>query len=76
MSKRLDNTREYIQHNYNDLQAIADSIGAHYSYNWNQTVANIDNLITYDKDLLTVAVKKIGQLKRIRTIRNKQNDYQ
>ena len=76
MNKRLDKTREYIQNNYNDLQAIADSIGAHYSYNWNQTAANIDNLITYDKDLLTVAVRKIGQLKRIRTIRNKQNDYQ
>ena len=74
MSKRLDKTREYLQHNYNDLQAIADSIGAHYSYNADQTIANIDHLITYDKDLLTVAVKKIGQLKRIRTLRNKNND--
>ena len=72
MQKRLDKTREYLQHNYNDLQAIADSIGAHYSYNADQTIANIDHLITYDKDLLTIAVKKIGQLKRIRTLRGKK----
>lgn len=72
MQKRLDKTREYLQHNYNDLQAIADSIGAHYSYNADQTIANIDHLITYDKDLLTIAVKKIGQLKRIRALRGKK----
>lgn len=71
MQNRLDKTREYLEHNYNDLQAIAKCIGANYSYNLSQDIANIDHLITYDKDLLTIAIKKIGQLKRIRTIRNK-----
>lgn len=71
MQNRLDKTRGYLEHNYNDLQAIAKRIGANYSYNLSQDIANIDHLITYDKELLTIAVKKIGQLKRVRTIRNK-----
>lgn len=71
MQNRLDRTREYLEHNYNDLQTIAECIGANYSYNLSQDVANIDHLITYDKELLTIVIKKIGQLKRIRTIRNK-----
>lgn len=71
MQNRLDKTREYLEHNYNDLQAIAECIGANYSYNLSQDIANIDHLITYDKELLTIAVKKIGQIKRIRTIINK-----
>ena len=71
MQNRLDRTREYLEHNYNDLQTIAKCIGANYSYNLSQDIANIDHLITYDRELLTIAIKKIGQLKRIRTIRNK-----
>lgn len=72
MNNRLDKARDYINHHYNDLQTIADAIGAHTGDGSEQTRRNIDHLITYDSDLLTIAVKVIGNCKRSHTMRSRQ----